>query len=350
MATTVGDASVVPKPMTRAALIFTGHLRSTCEREHDAGVRALVAHAILCRAAFDACDVFLHTWDLLDKPLRNLSDYILGPKKRCGYACRTAIRHNSSSWPCVARVVEALDPSAVAVERQDRAAGYPEDERKWNRVETLRSFRMNGASMAAGALLVRRHAMSMGHTYHAAVRMRADVGSVNIDLRGGFRVQFLDNGTWPLVRRMANMQRARAREGAPSRRREVALCDFPRLKRIDFCSLSVPAEPLLDTLAALPNELAGDEGTERQCFDYLNSSRFVHPMMTKCFKREKHIFSESVLYCAMYAARVTASAIIMHPRRFGSTFRLDEPNGTRSRDDELLRQELNCSAAPGWQH
>ena len=50
----------------RAALVLTGHLRDTCESR--TGIAVVEKQVDACRAAFDGrCDVFLHTWDLLDK-------------------------------------------------------------------------------------------------------------------------------------------------------------------------------------------------------------------------------------------------------------------------------------------
>ena len=141
----------------------------------------------------------------------------------------------------------------------------------------------------------------MGHSYAAAIRMRADVGSENIDLRGGFREQFLNNATWPIVGHIAGLSAVPSEHfaGKHSRRREVVSCDFPRLKRIDFCALSVPAAPLLDTLSALTRLLSGNGEVEQRCHDFLNSS--LHEVPTFCgrVRRDQHIFSESVLFCAM---------------------------------------------------
>lgn len=286
----------------RAALIFTGHLRGTCDRDEDKGLRTLQQQAEHCRAAFDVCDIFLHTWDWLEKPL-NFSELQHGPRKKCGQNCRTAIRLNASSWPCVSRVVAALNPAAVTVERQDRWQGYEVDARMWNSAETLRNFRMNGASMYGGADLVRRHSHTMNHTYVTAVRMRAEVGSANIDLRGAFKDQFLTNRSWLALGRYAvNYSQPLANPF----HRQVMTCDIPRIKRIDFCSWSIPADPLLDTLQALKAHLAGNPKVEDACRLYL-TERFQAPFICGS-GLGRSVFSESVLFCAMHAAGVNASS------------------------------------------
>ena len=60
-------------PRPRAALIFSGHLRSTCtDANGTAGIRL---QASLCRAAFDGrCDIYLHTWTSLEKHFNRSSE------------------------------------------------------------------------------------------------------------------------------------------------------------------------------------------------------------------------------------------------------------------------------------
>ena len=184
----------------RAALIFTGHVRGSCARGGGKGLDVLLRHLHNCRAAFEICDVFIHTWDTLDRPPKRPprsgpNGTICIPARRGGGCQRNpsfwslwaAEAPTKSSLPCVAQLANVLNPVAITVERQDRAPGLASDVRMWNSAETLKSFRMNSASMIGGGELVRRHAASMARTYHAAVRMRADVGSPNVDNRGDFR-------------------------------------------------------------------------------------------------------------------------------------------------------------------
>lgn len=248
---------------------------------------------------FSACDVYLHTWDRLEKPVSQLL------ARRCGPKCRRATKlSNLSSWPCVGRIVAALQPVAVTVERQDRRPGLAADERRWTSMETLRSFRMNGASMSGGAALVARHAATMNRTYAAAVRMRADVGADTVDGRPFWRDQMLNNRSWRTVRRYATHH-----EDASTNRvhRQLMTCDIPRVNRMDFCSWSVPAAPLLDTLHALTAELAGDPTTEGACHAYLNRS-FRAPFVCGAGLGNV-VYSESVLFCAMRRAGVVASGL-----------------------------------------
>ena len=56
-------SSTAPAEGLRVALIFTGHLRATCDRGGSArkGLQTLLLHASNCREAFDHCDIFLHS-------------------------------------------------------------------------------------------------------------------------------------------------------------------------------------------------------------------------------------------------------------------------------------------------
>ena len=178
--TMIGETHAAVPVQPRAALLFTGHLRSTCTAAR--GMEVLAAQVDACRAAFGAnsCDVFLATWSMLEKA----PAYSPVRRRHCsrGYCHWTRLAANDSAFPCVAAIHAAVGPLAgLLVERQDRADGHDADTRPWNLVrgETLKNFRMNGASMSAGADLVRHHAQAMGHHYTALVRMRADVGAVN---------------------------------------------------------------------------------------------------------------------------------------------------------------------------
>jgi hypothetical protein len=135
---TATNASTEP---LRGALLLTGHLRDTCRTTSNKGLRVLAEHLAWCRTTFDVCDVFLHTWDVLDK---RLPQPACPPRARvcptgsirCGPSCRNTKRlSNTSSWPCVAEVIAWLSPVSVTVERQDRGGGHEEDTRMWNSAE-----------------------------------------------------------------------------------------------------------------------------------------------------------------------------------------------------------------------
>ena len=181
----------------RAALIFTGHLRGTCDRDEDKGLRTLQQQAEHCRAAFDVCDIFLHTWDWLEKPL-NFSELQHGPRKKCGQNCRTAIRLNASSWPCVSRVVAALNPAAVTVERQDRWQGYEVDARQLCRDATKFSHEWS--------LHVRRRRPRTAplthhepHIRHGSTDARGS-GLCKYRPQGSIQGEFLTNRSWFTLR------------------------------------------------------------------------------------------------------------------------------------------------------
>lgn len=315
----------------RAALVLTGHLRGTCERKSGKGIATLVRQVAMCRAVFPICDLFLFTWDALDKPLPSQHS-----TSRClGGVCKhLKMLAGTASWPCIANISALLSPVAVVVERQDRAYGLDEDARPWSRYESLSSFRMNGAAMITGADMVRRHASTMNHEYHALVRMRADVGSTNIDFRQSFREQFLTNHSWHAVRSIAEAERqqhtsrsigvshgsvpraaAKDASSAVSVSRLVHQCEEPRLVRIDFCFWSVPATPVLATLDKLRYELSGNETHEAQCRDYLNGT-FTAEFYCGIGMRQA-TYSEHILYCAMRAAGVSPSGLVTYRAKTG---------------------------------
>jgi hypothetical protein len=160
--------------------------------------------------------------------------------------------------------------------------GYPMA-RWFDCSQTLGSFRMNGAAMVSGGELVARHAAAMGHTYHALVRYRADVGSPNMDGRGSFRNQFLSNVSWHTVRRHALAARSgdtsfssarasvlsstwagtsgssSAPPSSPSPLRWVHNCHHPMLKRIDFCFWCPPRLAQCTTAHRIPCTLLTDD-------------------------------------------------------------------------------------------
>ena len=218
-----GGTSLVAAP--RAALVFSGFLRGSCRETKATGLSALREQLVWCRSAFESrCDVFVHTWSTLSKAApfnvhgSNLTA-VLG-------AFATEGGHNAnatqaSSWPCVGRVRDALSPAALSVEEQlppteaELAAARP-----WGAVgENLLNMRMQMASVLGGLELLGRHASAMSITYHAVVRMRADVG----DAWGKKREEvFLSNAGWRTVRRRAN---ALVRgEMSPERRDELVIC------------------------------------------------------------------------------------------------------------------------------
>ena len=273
----------------RGALVFTGHLRDTCET--NAGIAEVALHAAACRKEFRECDIFLHTWDRLDKG----QDY-MPPRCRRWHCKQIAEQHNKSAWPCVTALSAALDPlAAVVVERQDREL---DDEALWTfgpLNQSLRNFRMNTAAMVGGVDLVSRHAAAMNHTYAAIVRMRADVGSRKMRGKPEFHEQFLNANGWRRVgARAAEVEQHSTL--ATSYDKELVLCDRPRLKRTDFCFWSSPAAPVLRVvesfrghaftrLARARNESA--RGRPVACLDYLE-------------RNHAPPYSENLLLCALH--------------------------------------------------
>jgi hypothetical protein len=302
----------------RAALLLTGHLRGSCSTM--TAQATLAQQAVLCRLAFGArsCDVFLHTWDRLEKA----EEYgRIFKFRKCMSAC--AIQREqaaTSSWPCLANLTQMISPAGLAVETQDRARGDPADARMWNRAETLKSFRMQAASMLGSVRLAKAHAASMGHTDDVAVRMRADMGGMK---KGEFISKFLTAEGWLSVRHATEASiRAAARGRRSCMVRQCEQGDKTRLKRGDFCFWSAPPEPLFMTLERVVGvELAGIEEHEERCKQWLNRSTVGAANFP--------VLSENVLLCAMYGVGVSMPAFKWGSTRLASGYvQSSAPGGT----------------------
>ena len=294
----------------RAALIWTGYLRESCS--NHVTFDRLTEQADFCRHAFDgACDVFIHTWSRLDKPKQ------YGERlkfRQCMNDCwMQRFAANTSTWPCMARIVERVNPTAVAIEEQDlQTTSYAsaEDENgtstlpdEWRHylpmipeetsLMAVKNFAMNTASMAGGVRLMLQHSRHMRVEYAAAVRMRADYGGLNT---GGFRDQFMTTlAQWKSfrhkVRHHNNHLQSYGDASTVRANGELCMCDRPRMKRMDFCFWSAPAAPLVGAVLAMEEELIGPNLIK--CREYLN-----HTLKLPVW------FSESVVLCAMRSAGV----------------------------------------------
>ena len=138
-------------PEQRAALLFTGHLRDTCAWNRTTS--AMEDQAASCRSAFQGrCDIFVHTWDELQKTTReHLNSYL---------------ERGVSAWPCAGQVAKVLRPTAMAVENQaTRNGAYkasPIDNTPFGDSQELPiNFRMNTAS----SFLIAPFQMSVGVSY-----------------------------------------------------------------------------------------------------------------------------------------------------------------------------------------
>ena len=182
----------------------------------------------LCREAFGgSCDVFLHTWDRLEK---GDAYFPTQQNSRCQGRCAVALQaqrsaQRTSAWPCVLQLHQWITPTAVTVETQEP---YPVaiDETRWNSFETLKSFRQNAASMQRGVRLMLEHSKVMGIRYSAAVRMRGDLSSTRMK-QEKFRSQFLSSTGWRHIRR-----RADSAHTTLACDRELVTCGRPRAQRV----------------------------------------------------------------------------------------------------------------------
>ena len=222
---------------TAAALVFTGHLRDTCDRKKD-GIIGLLNQTRMCREAFHGrCDVFIYTWSTLEKaaaPYNTQGRTLLAPS-------------NSSSWACLEAVSRALEPTVVSAVVQPARPEVQPSMQSWGRLgESLASFRMNSAAVIGGLDLMRSYASSMRVNYSAVARMRLDMGSRRWTRFGHV---FLAPMGWANIRSRAD-EDARG-GGQPGLAREVSTCDVPRVKLTDFCMWSSPPAALLDAFEEL---------------------------------------------------------------------------------------------------
>ena len=301
----------------RAALVFTGFLRDTCHHglgspNMTTGVHALREQLMWCMQAFSGqCDVFIHTWITTQKaaPFRMhgaaLNDSSLPGPNLTSVQANSSVHDIALSWKCVEVLQLALSATAVAIEAQAVPShAQMASVRPWGAMrENLLNMRMQVASAIGGLQLMRRHATAMGVTYHAAVRMRADIGASTWQTsRKGW---FLNAAGYRTMRRRADLY---AKKQLPSTKSdELVLCGHPRYKHTDFCNWSVPPDPLVRTMEMLTGEafdqvIYGGEG----CEAYLTNNA------TDGVGRPMHIpaVSENVLYCAMRAGGVRPSSLV----------------------------------------
>ena len=266
-------------PQHRAALIFTGHLRETCGWNRTTS--AMEDQAASCRSAFQGrCDIFVHTWDELQKTTReHLNSYI---------------GRSVSAWPCAGRVAKVLRPTAMTVENQARAYNAsPVDNTPLGDAQELPlNFRMNTASMAGGISLMLSHAHTMGLHYTAAVRMRADLSTTRFQtLLPAFsgRDYFPTREAWLKIRARAEQAANGSLPQADAAK--LVTCRRPHKARGDWCFWSTPPQPLLETVLHLNRNF---DQVHAWCEQWL---------------RQQHLppFSENLLRCAMLDRNISYS-------------------------------------------
>ena len=269
-------------PEQRAALLFTGHLRDTCAWNRTTS--AMEDQAASCRSAFQGrCDIFVHTWDELQKTTReHLNSYL---------------ERGVSAWPCAGQVAKVLRPTAMAVENQaTRNGAYkasPIDNTPFGDSQELPiNFRMNTASMAGGLSLMLSHAQTIGLRYTAAVRMRADLSTPRFQTlmpAHEGRDHFPSREAWLKIRARAEQAANGSLPQADAA--ELVTCRRPRRARIDWCFWSTPPQPLLRTVLHLHRN-----------FDQ------VHAWCEQWLRQQGlPAFSENLLRCAMFDRNVTYS-------------------------------------------
>ena len=93
----------------RVRLVFTGHLRDTCEVAR--GIAAVQDQAVSCRRVFNgAGDVFIHTWDRLGKSSAN--GWLLVQDSAAIAVLRERRLYNTSSQACLLNISAAMRPVA----------------------------------------------------------------------------------------------------------------------------------------------------------------------------------------------------------------------------------------------
>ena len=273
-------AAVPYSPQHRAALIFTGHLRDTCDWNQTTS--AMEDQAASCRSAFQGrCDIFVHTWDELQKTTRE--------------HLNSHGRRSVSAWQCAGQVAKVLRPTAMTVENQAVRAynASPIDNTPFGDSEELPlNFRMNTASMAGGISLMLSHAHTVGLRYTAAVRMRADLSTPRFQTlmpTWEGRDLFPTREAWWKIRTRAEQA---ANGSLPqAHAAELVSCRRPRNKRGDWCFWSTPPQPLLRTVLHLNRNF---DQVHVWCEQWLRQQRLPP-------------FSENLLRCAMFDRNVSSS-------------------------------------------
>lgn len=144
------------------SLQISGHLRRGCV------IGPARAHVRACQARFSSCEVFVHTWTLLEPST---------PHWRRGYA------HSSggSSATCVARLRAAVQPISLLVEHQPAMPAngslgpdgqpFAESEMHWG-PQRHWGWRMNVHGMQQAAAL--RHTSKNRNVHALSIRLRPD--------------------------------------------------------------------------------------------------------------------------------------------------------------------------------
>ena len=325
-------------PSPRAALILSGFLAGTCsfpggkmpvsggQGEAMTGVKALLQQVGWCREAFaNRCDVFLHSWSTVRKArafhvhgdgLTNYSKAFAAVNRTgeapTGQDATPDQTQEPPSWPCIEKLSSLLPLTAASIETQlppspERLAA----ERPWGVFgENLINMRKQMASALGCLELMARHTSVSGVEYHAAVRLRADLGDRRWAGKAGV---FIEPAGWRTVRRRADalVQGKLSTEGHI----EIVTCGHPRVKHTDFCQWSVPPNPMrrmVETLngPSFDDVVYGGEG----CASFLSNASFPpaqapSPLFPNGRTSKIPLFSENVLFCAMRAAGVKPSGI-----------------------------------------
>ena len=275
---------------TRVAVLFTGYLKHTCER--SGGVDGIMKQLNLCRKAFGTCDTFLATWTALEKPRPfHVHGKDLNATSTKAFEHRLPAR---SSMPCLLKINRLVNFTNYSAFEQ----AAPTDQemgtiQPWGMVgENLLNMKGQLRSAAHGLAMMNAHAGISGHVYHAAVRIRADMGISSPQVN---EACWLDQNGW---RAMARRAQAVAQDVLDEHKaNELVTCHRPKGKRMDFCQWSAPPAPLIRTLEAIRGSRLWHVVYNQSCAEYLHSIGF-------------HAVSENILLCAMHQAGVTNSTLV----------------------------------------
>lgn len=234
----LANSSVQP----HAALIFSGHLRETCDTIN--GTDAIIQQAKMCLHAFAGrCDMFIHTWSSLEKRVSMLRQSKLCHLSNISYCKLDALRvgqANRASSPCVDAITRRLASelpwsahgvSRTLIEEQPEplspvvpwgAIGEAVDHNMFFQVEGI----ARGLEMAARE----RPQRGQSSRHHAVVRMRADIGIKKLQARPEL---WLTPTGWRNVQLRAKAAAIGVLDERVSA--EVLTCGWPHFKRTDVC-------------------------------------------------------------------------------------------------------------------
>lgn len=219
----------------------------------------------------------------------------------------------NSSGPCLYSILNTLDPVAFASEDQDlhaTSATMHEREAYHGFKSPLIAVRMGWHGMTSAVRLMMAHATSMNITYHAALRMRLDLGARSLLSPHPFR--FPGDDGWRVVLRHARAAASPAgrmalqQGGWAAALHSCKVGTVPGVKNGDNCFWSAPANVLANVVLHVASHIEEYLPTPARV---AGSRRTALENVSACRDRRIHLYPETMLICAMNETRVLACGL-----------------------------------------